>query len=254
MAVNDPMSNGTRATQMNQSGQTSASMATNQTSGASSGQTTQSVKDVAGQVASQAQQQAGQVAEQVKQQGKSQLSTQKANAAQSLQGVAQAADQFSQQLRQNNQAPLAGYVSQASGQLRRMASYLNDNDIGDIIDDAEDLARRQPVLFIGGAFLLGALAARFIKSSGQQAQQARSASYGAPSYRGARTGYRGGYQQGYRTGYRPGYQGGAANGRFTSNAGAGGQWSDRPYQRDNGTSLGYYDPGTTGEDEREVRF
>jgi len=230
------------------------------------GQAAQSAKQTASQVASQAQQQAGQVVEQAKQQTKSQLTTQKSNAAQSLQSVAQAADQFSQQLRQNNQEPLAGFVSQASGQIRRASSYLNANDVGDILDDVEDIARRQPVLFLGGAFLLGALAARFLKSSGQAARSSGSYSGGSARYRsgyqtgyrggnqpGYQTGYRGGSQSGYRTGYRPGYQGGAANGQFTS-AGAGRRASDQPYQRDNGTTLSYYDPGTTGEDPREVRF
>jgi len=33
------------------------------------------------------------------------------------------------------------------------------------VDDAERLAHRQPALFVGGAFALGLLAARFLKSS-----------------------------------------------------------------------------------------
>jgi hypothetical protein len=39
------------------------------------------------------------------------------------------------------------------------------------VSEAEDFARRQPALFLGGAFALGLLGARFLKSSGQQASQ-----------------------------------------------------------------------------------
>ena len=258
MAVNDPMSNGTRSAQANQTNQT---YQTNQPGMASpsgqmgaAGQPAQSAQEVVGQAAAQAQQQVGQVVDEVKRQGKSQLTNQKATVAQSMQGVAQAADQFSQQLRQNNQEPLAGFVAQASGQLQRASTYLNNSDLADIVEDVEDFARRQPVLFIGGALVLGALAARFLKSSGQPSRG--SGASGASMNRSARvrTGYRSGSRSGYRTGFRPGYQGGAANGQFTPNAGSGRSASEMPYQRDNGTTLGYYDPGTTGEDSREVRF
>lgn len=251
MAVNDPMSNGTRSTLTNPSGATAT---TSQTGGTTTaGQTAQSAKDQVSQVASQAQQQAGHVLDQVKQQGKSQLTSQKANVAQSLQSVAQAADQFSQQLRQSNQAPVAGVVSQASGQVRRVSEYLNGNDISDIVDDVEDFARRQPLLFLGGALALGALAARFIKSSGQATRNSGGGSSNRPARgrSGPRMGGRMGAQSGYRTGYRPGYQGGAANGQFTANART--QSSDRPYQRDNGTTMGYYDPGSRGDDVREFQ-
>lgn len=255
MAVNDPMSNGTRSvpttptTQPYQASQAGMTPQPGQMGGA--GQPAQAAKETVGQVAAQAQQQAGQVVEQVKRQGMSQLSAQKTTVAQSIQGVAQAADQFSQQLRQSNQDSLAGYVSQASGQLQRASSYLNNNDITNIVDDVEDFARRQPALFIGGAFLLGALAARFLKSSDQSAQGRRSPANG--SARG-RASYRAGAQSGYRSGYRPGYRGGPANGQFTTNQAAERRTSDTPWERDNGTTLGYYDPGTTGEDVREVRF
>jgi hypothetical protein len=36
-----------------------------------------------------------------------------------------------------------------------------------MVRNVEDFARRQPALFIGGAFMLGLLGARFLKSSAQ---------------------------------------------------------------------------------------
>jgi hypothetical protein len=37
--------------------------------------------------------------------------------------------------------------------------------VGELIGDVEQFARRSPALFLGGAFALGVLAARFVKSS-----------------------------------------------------------------------------------------
>ena len=46
----------------------------------------------------------------------------------------------------------------------------------------EHFARRQPVLFVGGAFTLGLLAARFLKSSGQRSSSRQGT--GQPAIRG----------------------------------------------------------------------
>ncbi|MEO7001234.1 MAG: hypothetical protein ABI068_05500 [Ktedonobacterales bacterium] len=209
--------------------------------GAKVGDAVNQAKQAAGNLTDQAQQKTGQVVDQVKQQATSQASTQKHVAAQSLSGVAQAVSGFSQQLRQNNQEPLAHYTDQASGQLQRMSSYLQNRNVGEIIDDVEDIARREPALFLAGAFAVGILAARFLKSSGSRANQAsndRSAnsgrSYGSYNTSGspyATSGYN--YPQ-PRTGTQMGgrSQFGAAK----------------------NTPDGIYDPGTTGQDAREVHF
>lgn len=134
------------------------------TSGA--GSTADQANDVLGHVADQAQQTAGQVVDQAKQQATSKLGDQKEQAVGSVGSLAQALRQSGQQLRDKDEAPLAGAAENAAERLEGVAAYLRQNTIEDIIADAEDFARRQPAIFLGGAFFLGLLASRFLRSSG----------------------------------------------------------------------------------------
>lgn len=121
-------------------------------------------QQAAGQVADQARQTAGQIAGQARQQAQSQLATQKASAAQALSSAAQALTQVGQQLRQNQQEPLARGADMAAGQVDRIAGYLQSRTVNDLVGDVENIARRQPALFLAGAFVLGVAGARFLKS------------------------------------------------------------------------------------------
>lgn len=56
-------------------------------------------------------------------------------------------------------------MEQAADQLERFANRIKDQNVGDLARQAQDLARRRPALFIGSAFALGLLGARFLKSS-----------------------------------------------------------------------------------------
>ena len=53
----------------------------------------------------------------------------------------------------------------AASKLERAADYFERQDLNAMYRDIENLARRNPGLFIGGAFALGFLAARFFKST-----------------------------------------------------------------------------------------
>lgn len=59
----------------------------------------------------------------------------------------------------------ADYSETAAQKLRTAADYFNSHDIETMYRDVEGLARRNPAVFVGGAFALGFLAARFLKSS-----------------------------------------------------------------------------------------
>jgi len=106
-------------------------------------------------------------------QAKSALSGQKEEAAGQLHGLAQALRETSGQLRDQDQGTFANYSNQVADQIDRVSSYLQDRDVNDLMRDAEDFARRQPELFIGGAFTLGLLAARFMKSSASDMDDGR---------------------------------------------------------------------------------
>jgi len=59
------------------------------------------------------------------------------------------------------------------------------------VREVEQVARRQPVLFIGGAFVLGALVARVLKASPQGGADGGRTSRGGSTY--AATAYGGAY-------------------------------------------------------------
>ena len=105
------------------------------------------------------------LAEQVREQASSQLSTQKNRAMDSLGSIAQAARQTTQSLRDNQQNAMADYVNKAADQIERFSTRLRERDVADLMQDAQQFARRQPAVFIGAAFAAGLLAARFLKSS-----------------------------------------------------------------------------------------
>ena len=59
----------------------------------------------------------------------------------------------------------AKYVSTAAKKLEVAASYFERKDAKEVMSDIETFARQNPAIFLGAAFGLGILAARFLKSS-----------------------------------------------------------------------------------------
>ena len=96
------------------------------------------------------------------------LESQKDRAAQGLGGVAQALRQAGDQLRSEQQAPaLHEYVASAANQVERLSGYLRSTDTREMVRGLERFARQQPAIFVGGAFMLGLLGARFLKTSSE---------------------------------------------------------------------------------------
>ncbi len=69
------------------------------------------------------------------------------------------------------QPAIAGIASTAAEQTERLAGYLRTTDSREIIGNVEQMARRQPLLFLGGAFALGLIASRFMKAASGGDQQ-----------------------------------------------------------------------------------
>jgi hypothetical protein len=141
-------------------------------------------KDTAGQVVDQAKDTAGQVAGQAKRQATSQLESQKERTVGALVTVAQAIRQTSQHLHEQDQAAVGGYVDQAAERIETLTDYLKTRDVPALLADTQDLARRQPGLFLTGAVALGFIGARFLKSSGRRAMTQRAASSGSSAAAG----------------------------------------------------------------------
>lgn len=65
------------------------------------------------------------------------------------------------------------YGNTLADKVEGFSSYLDDRNLKDMMGDVEDLAHRNPALFLGGAFALGIVAARFLKSSSNQSLMRR---------------------------------------------------------------------------------
>lgn len=70
----------------------------------------------------------------------------------------------------------AKYSNTVADKVEQLSGYFEEKELREVMRDVEDFAHRQPVLFLGGAFALGVLAARFLKSSNQNRGSNRSSS------------------------------------------------------------------------------
>jgi hypothetical protein len=95
----------------------------------------------------------------------SQLGTQKDRAIDGVSSVTQAVRQSTQQLRDSQHETIAQYVDQAVDGVDRFVEQLKRKDVNELVRDAQQFARRNPAVFVGAAFGVGVLAARFLKSS-----------------------------------------------------------------------------------------
>jgi hypothetical protein len=106
------------------------------------------------------------IVDRVRSAASAQVSTQKDRATDTLGTLAGAVRQSTQSLRDQHQDTVAQFVERAADQVERWSATLRDRDVGQLMTDVQQFARRQPALFIGGAFVGGVLVARFLKSSG----------------------------------------------------------------------------------------
>lgn len=104
----------------------------------------------------------------VRDQATHQLNSQKNKATEGLGSVVNAVRGTSQKLREEKHDTVARYVDQAANQIERFSNGLRQKDVGDLMNDAQRVARERPALFVGSAFAAGMLGARFMKSSSQR--------------------------------------------------------------------------------------
>lgn len=108
---------------------------------------------------------ASEVAGQAKDEAKDQLAQKKQQATGSLDDVADAMHAAGDRLEQDDRDAFASYAHNAANQVEHLVQSVRNRSVGEILDEAERFARREPGLFIGGAFLLGIVGARFLKAS-----------------------------------------------------------------------------------------
>ena len=118
------------------------------------------MKERAGRAGEKAEQMAGKA----RSRAKSMAAERKGRIAEQIGGVAQALRRTAQQL-QGQQGTVARYADKAAERFDRFSNYLREKDVDAILDDTKRFARRQPGIYLGGAFALGFVMARFLKSS-----------------------------------------------------------------------------------------
>ncbi len=120
---------------------------------------------------------------------RSQITAAKERAASNVGTIAQSLVQTGQQARQQDPNVPVQPIERVGQQLQKTADYLRNTDVDQVVDQTEDFARRQPAVFLGAAFALGLIGARFIKSSRrseqrEQEQQGRSTGFSDSARRG----------------------------------------------------------------------
>ena len=104
---------------------------------------------------SQAKDVASDVAHQVAQSAERQFAGGKDRAAEAIHQIAGALRQTGDELLGKDMPVANDYLGKVAGQVESMSSYLRSKRLDDVGRDLEAYARREPVLFIGSAFLLG---------------------------------------------------------------------------------------------------
>jgi ElaB/YqjD/DUF883 family membrane-anchored ribosome-binding protein len=121
---------------------------------------------------------------QIRDKAASQINEQKNRATEGLGGVAQAVRESTQQLRAQHYDTVADMVERAADQIERFSKNLRERDLDQIVSDAQDLARKNPSVFIGASFAAGLVAARFVKASRPESSYGRDFRSGSDAWRG----------------------------------------------------------------------
>jgi hypothetical protein len=113
-------------------------------------------------------QETGGIVNRIKESATVQLANQKDRGTDALGRVAEAVRSSTQKLRDEQHDTIASYVDKAADQIETWSRRLREKDVNELLSDVQRLARRQPAVFIGSAFALGLVGARFLKSSRQR--------------------------------------------------------------------------------------
>jgi hypothetical protein len=108
---------------------------------------------------------AGEAAGQVREVAEARLSKPRRKAADALAGVAKSLRETGEKLDETSGLELDRYAARAADGIERFSDYMRERELSDVVRDVESFARREPALFFGGAFVLGLVGSRFLKSS-----------------------------------------------------------------------------------------
>ena len=104
------------------------------------------------------------LAGEAKKTAESKLGAGKDFAAEHLGSMAHALRMASKELHSND-SPAVGYVDSAARSVESLSDYFQTRTLSQLVGDIESYARREPAVFLGGAFFVGMLGGRFLKAA-----------------------------------------------------------------------------------------
>ncbi len=106
----------------------------------------------------------------MQEQGGEFVEQQKSSAAEEVAKVGGALRRASEKLGDQQSDAAAHYTQLAADRVEQTARYLKQRQVNELLDDASELVRQKPALFLGGMFLAGLAAARFVKAASTEAE------------------------------------------------------------------------------------
>jgi hypothetical protein len=129
---------------------------------ASAGEAYASAKDVVKPQRGQTLQDARDAVQEARDAVRNVANAQKGKVASRLSGVAEALHETAKSLERQN-ASVGRYADIAAQQVDRVSQMLKERAVEQLVEDAEEFARTQPILFVGGALAAGFVFARVVR-------------------------------------------------------------------------------------------
>lgn len=95
------------------------------------------------------------------------LEEKKVRGAKEISNVVEAIRHAGEHLRGRQKDTIAHYTELAADNIDRAIQYVELRDVSELLKEAQSLARRHPEAFWGGAFMVGLVVGRFLKSSNE---------------------------------------------------------------------------------------
>ncbi len=107
-----------------------------------------------------------------------QLDRRSNQAGEKVTGTAQDLRSVGEELRKQGKEAPANVADRAAERTEQIGSYLKESDGDRLLEDVEDLGRRQPLLALAGGVAVGLVAARFLKASSENRYRTRAGAEG----------------------------------------------------------------------------
>jgi ElaB/YqjD/DUF883 family membrane-anchored ribosome-binding protein len=136
-------------------------------------QVTEAVQDATSQAKEAVQEQSQRANEQMRARMTDEVGRRSTDAGEQVSAVGSAMRRTSADLRSEGSEQPAKVVEAIADRMERAGSYLRESDADQLMADAEDFGRRQPMAVIAGGVAVGFLAARFLKASSSRRYESR---------------------------------------------------------------------------------